>query len=281
MAVNGDSAKEVVSLLERKRYNIAQNAYTMAKLMRDNADICEEFARNFSSMPIDKLAAAGPHVLGGPDWLLSNTLMALASNANSAGAAGLLGPTDGADGKKRKRKRSDKEKKVKDPDAPKRPPSAYLLYQNEVRKAMQEKFKDLPYKEVLGEIAKSWSALSAAEKKMYQDATAVAKESYNEKKSQYDLAHGIPEKAKKGGIPVPAIVATPKALAIATPSDDDDDDDDDEEEEIVKVIPKKESSDEEDEDDESSEEEKPEPPKKKHKEEKVEKKKSKDKKRKD
>ena len=73
-------------------------------------------------------------------------------------------PAAAANGKGVKRKREKKEKKVRDPDAPKRPPSAYLLYQNEVRKAMQAKYPDLAYKEVLGKIAESWGAMTEQDK---------------------------------------------------------------------------------------------------------------------
>lgn len=65
------------------------------------------------------------------------------------------------DGKKKRKKT---EKKIKDPNAPKRPPSAYLLFQNEVRKEMQALFPDKPYHEVLSEISKKWSSLPDEEK---------------------------------------------------------------------------------------------------------------------
>jgi hypothetical protein len=78
---------------------------------------------------------------------------------------GAAAPDDGAlngDGKKRKRQL--KEKKPKDPNAPKRPPSAYLLYQNHVRKEVQAANPTMPYSEILGYISKAWAQLSDAEK---------------------------------------------------------------------------------------------------------------------
>jgi HMG (high mobility group) box len=77
------------------------------------------------------------------------------------GAAADDGAVNG-DGKKRKRQV--KEKKPKDPNAPKRPPSAYLLYQNQVRKDVQAANPGIPYTEILGHISKAWAQLSEEEK---------------------------------------------------------------------------------------------------------------------
>jgi len=68
---------------------------------------------------------------------------------------------DGATGK-----RVRKEKKLKDPNAPKRPPSAYLLYQNAVRDETRQKFPDVPYQVLLAEISKAWHNLSDAERQV-------------------------------------------------------------------------------------------------------------------
>ncbi|KIM20726.1 hypothetical protein M408DRAFT_54305, partial [Serendipita vermifera MAFF 305830] len=76
-------------------------------------------------------------------------------------------------------------KKPKDPNAPKRPPSAYLLYQNEVRKDIREQNPDMKYPEVLQEISKMWTALSDEEKKPYLDATGLAKAEYDKVKEEY------------------------------------------------------------------------------------------------
>lgn len=62
--------------------------------------------------------------------------------------------------------KSERKKRVKDPDAPKRPPSAYLLFQNQVRKEMVKQHDGLPYHEVLGEIAKKWAEMPDDQKKV-------------------------------------------------------------------------------------------------------------------
>jgi hypothetical protein len=63
-----------------------------------------------------------------------------------------------------KKKRQTKEKKPKDVNAPKRPASAYLLFQNEVRKTVQAEHPDMPYNQILGEISKLWHAMTPEEK---------------------------------------------------------------------------------------------------------------------
>lgn len=59
-----------------------------------------------------------------------------------------------------------KEKKIKDPNAPKRPASAYLLYKNESIAATKAKHPDLPYKELLALVGQEWNALDASLKKV-------------------------------------------------------------------------------------------------------------------
>lgn len=66
----------------------------------------------------------------------------------------------------KRRRRNDSTRRKKDPHAPKRPPSAYILYQNDVRKQMQDKYPDMTYAEVLGKIAESWQTLEESKKKV-------------------------------------------------------------------------------------------------------------------
>ena len=67
-----------------------------------------------------------------------------------------------------KKPRSKREKKIKDPNAPKRPPSAYILFQNEVREEMRNANPGLPYKDVLGLISSKWKDLPEEQKKVGQ-----------------------------------------------------------------------------------------------------------------
>ena len=63
-----------------------------------------------------------------------------------------------------KQEKEKKQKPPRDPNAPKRPPSAYILYQNEVREAMRKEHKGVSYKEVLQMISQHWKDLPDAEK---------------------------------------------------------------------------------------------------------------------
>ena len=119
------------------------------------------------------------------------------------------------DGKKRKRGPA-KEKKPKDPNAPKRPPSAYLLYQNEIRKEIRDQHPEMSYSQVLQEISKMWTALGPEEKKPYLDATDLAKTEYEKVKGEYEAEHPTGDA---------------QAAAAATPAGDTDAPHSDEEEE--------------------------------------------------
>ena len=60
-----------------------------------------------------------------------------------------------------------KERKAnRDPNAPKRPPSAYLLFQNEIREEMRQRYKDLTYSEVLGKVSEAWKSLTEEQRKV-------------------------------------------------------------------------------------------------------------------
>lgn len=84
-----------------------------------------------------------------------------------------------------KKHRLRKEKKPKDPNAPKRPPSAYLLFQNEIRDSIRADNPGMAYKEVLGVIANRWKALSDAEKRVYESAYSLATEEFRKADTAY------------------------------------------------------------------------------------------------
>lgn len=70
------------------------------------------------------------------------------------------------DPKKRKRK-------PRDPNAPKRPPSSYILFQNDIRKQLKEKHPNVPNNELLAMISKQWNEMTDQDKK----ASRIASES--------------------------------------------------------------------------------------------------------
>ena len=74
--------------------------------------------------------------------------------------------TQEGEGTKRKRV-----KKPRDPDAPKRPPSSYLLFQNEVRQAMKKANPAMANHEILTNISQRWAEMSPEEKEVCSDAS--------------------------------------------------------------------------------------------------------------
>lgn len=86
----------------------------------------------------------------------------------------------GEDGLPRKRKR---EKRIKDPNAPKGPASAYILFQNDIRAAYKKEHPDMSNKELLRLIGDQWKTLDEDKKDFYRDQHGRAK-----KKHEVDLA---------------------------------------------------------------------------------------------
>ena len=70
--------------------------------------------------------------------------------------------TDG----KAKKEKVKRVPKPKDPNAPKRPPSAYLIYQNAMREELKAAHPEFSYKEILKEIAARWGKITPEEKEV-------------------------------------------------------------------------------------------------------------------
>lgn len=79
---------------------------------------------------------------------------------------------DSAAGKKRKR----------DPNSPKKPLSAYMLYCKDAREELKDSQPDLKGKDVMREMAKGWKKLSDDEKAPYEAEAEAAREKYNDEK---------------------------------------------------------------------------------------------------
>ncbi|KAF8604695.1 hypothetical protein BDV93DRAFT_605979 [Ceratobasidium sp. AG-I] len=140
----------------------------------------------------------------------------------------------------KKRGRVPKEgKKIKDPNAPKRPATSYIMFQNDVRDDLRQKNPGVPYKgklisftvfsptnseplELLGKVSEAWQSLAEDQKKQYQDAADVNMAKYNRAVLDY-------KGAANGHAPVPVVVATPEA----------DEEEEEEEEEEELPTPKK------------------------------------------
>ena len=74
-----------------------------------------------------------------------------------------------------------KQKKIRDPLAPKRPPSAYLLFANSTREAVKAEQPELSFKEVVTELARRWGGLGEEEKASFKAQADQLMMEYHEK----------------------------------------------------------------------------------------------------
>lgn len=137
--------------------------------------------------------------------------------------------TPDAKGKgKRVRGAAAKKKAERDPNKPKRPASAYLMFQNVVRKDIAGQHPGLPYHEVLAKISEQWASLSDEDKEVrssllfsamreltnfsqpYREATRQAKGKYDALKAEYDATLG-----PNGEIPAPSSPVAPESPVSA------------------------------------------------------------------
>ncbi|XP_072768712.1 high mobility group protein B1a isoform X1 [Nerophis lumbriciformis] len=125
--------------------------------------------------------------------------------------------------------RGGKQKKFKDPNAPKRPPSAFFVFCAEFRPKVKSESPGLTIGDVAKKLGEMWNGTASEDKQPYEKKAAKLKEKYKKDVAAYR------SKGKAGSAPA-------KAPAKAEKKDDDDDDDDDEEED--------EDEDEDDDDDE-------------------------------
>lgn len=87
-----------------------------------------------------------------------------------------------ANGKKKRKKLA---KKLKDPDAPRRPPSAYIIFQNEVREKVKHANPGVPYSEILQQISEQWKALGDEKQRTFKDKADAAMATWRETAAEY------------------------------------------------------------------------------------------------
>ena len=88
-----------------------------------------------------------------------------------------------------------KMKKLKDPNAPKRPLTAYMFFCEANRKKMQEKYPDKKVTEIAVLLADAWKKVK--DKKPYEKSAAEAKASYLEKMRTFVPTQGYEKSFKK------------------------------------------------------------------------------------
>jgi hypothetical protein len=156
--------KEELDLDEKK----AQLAIKFNNAARQFSALAEVLSKAVAEVPIDETTVN------------SLTELLNAAIAKPSRKRKLVALEIGEDGLPRKRKR---EKRVKDPNAPKGPASAYILFQNDIRSAYKKEHPDMSNKELLRLIGDQWKTLSEDKKDFYRDQHGRAK-----KKHEVDLA---------------------------------------------------------------------------------------------
>nr|KAF6427642.1 high mobility group box 1 [Rousettus aegyptiacus] len=126
-------------------------------------------------------------------------------------------------------------KKFKDPNAPKRPPSAFFLFCSEYRPKIKGEHPGLSIGDVAKKLGEMWNNTAADDKQPYEKKAAKLKEKYEKDIAAY-RAKGKPDAAKKGVV---------KAEKSKKKKEEEEDEEDEEEEE--------EDEDEEDEDEDEEE----------------------------
>uniref|UniRef100_H0XVV0 HMG box domain-containing protein n=1 Tax=Otolemur garnettii TaxID=30611 RepID=H0XVV0_OTOGA len=115
-------------------------------------------------------------------------------------------------------------KKFKDPNAPKRPPSAFFWFCSEYRPKIKGEHPGLSIGDVAEKLGEMWSNTAEGDKQPEEKKAAKLKEKY-EKDIAADRAKGKPDAAKKG------VVKAEKSKKKKEEKEDEEDEDEEEEEE--------------------------------------------------
>merc|ERR1711964_231949 len=74
----------------------------------------------------------------------------------------------------------------KDPNAPKRPMAAYMLYSNSIREEMRRRFPKLGQMDLSKEIGKAWKKMRDQEKRPWQQKAEKEKKRYARAMASYE-----------------------------------------------------------------------------------------------
>lgn len=91
----------------------------------------------------------------------------------------------GKDKGKEKTQKSTPPKRPKDPQAPKKPQSAYFLFANERRAKLKEGNPDKKITEIAKMLGAEWKVMTAAQKKPWEDKAKTLKDAYETKFAEY------------------------------------------------------------------------------------------------
>ena len=84
-----------------------------------------------------------------------------------------------------------KVKKVKDPNAPKKPPNAYFLFQTEMREQMKKKVEvggvaQVDHRQFMSSVADQWKAMDQEQKQPFLDQQEILKAEYKVAMENYE-----------------------------------------------------------------------------------------------
>ncbi|XP_070712626.1 high mobility group protein B2a [Pempheris klunzingeri] len=121
-------------------------------------------------------------------------------------------------------------KKKKDPNAPKRPPSAFFVFCSDHRPRIKEENPGISIGDIAKKLGELWATQSAKDKAPYVAKALKLKEKYEKDVAAYRAkgGSGKSDAGKKSG---PGRPTAKKAEPVDDDDDDDDEEDDDEEEE--------------------------------------------------
>jgi len=149
----------------------------VAETMRNCATIADHFAQLVGNVPFSPNGMPGFHML--PPMGTPQVSAPVPAGRRGKRKAGEVDEDD-------TKKKRVIVRKPKDPNAPKRPPSSYIYYQNEIRGQLKSKYPEISQNELLTRIAKQWSEMTQEQKDKYESKQAAAKEKYDVEKKLYD-----------------------------------------------------------------------------------------------
>jgi len=120
-------------------------------------------------------------------------------------------------------------KKKKDPNAPKRPPSAFFIFCSDHRPNIKAENPSFGIGDIAKKLGELWSKQGAKDRAPYEAKAVKLKEKYEKDMAAYRAKSGMAGGAKRGpGRPGGAMGG---GMKQAAPQDDDDDDEEDEDDE--------------------------------------------------
>lgn len=121
-------------------------------------------------------------------------------------------------------------KKKKDPNAPKRPPSAFFIFCSDHRPNIKAENPSFGIGDIAKKLGELWGKQGAKDRAPYEAKAAKLKEKYEKDMAAYRSKSGMAGGAKRGpGRPQQG--AAGGGMRQAAPQDDDDDDEEDEDDE--------------------------------------------------